>query len=80
MTKNSMNRTVPKMYSVWFQYKICVRQLSFNIQFVYHKDPHEDAPEIQIPGTPYKLRIMDNLVSREVRISNYNYKKILEKI
>ncbi|XP_055863268.1 phosphatidylinositol 4-kinase alpha-like isoform X4 [Biomphalaria glabrata] len=28
-------------------------------------DPHEDAPEIQIPATPYKLRIMENITSRE---------------
>ncbi|BFZ04518.1 hypothetical protein BsWGS_07556 [Bradybaena similaris] len=32
-------------------------------------DPHEDAPEIQIPGTPYKLRIMENLTSREEYLS-----------
>ncbi|KAK3796327.1 hypothetical protein RRG08_021349 [Elysia crispata] len=35
-------------------------------------DPHEDAPEIQIPGTPYKLRIMDNLVSREQVVKDYS--------
>ncbi|RUS74515.1 hypothetical protein EGW08_017722, partial [Elysia chlorotica] len=35
-------------------------------------DPHEDASEIQIPGTPYKLRIMDNLVSREQVVKDYS--------
>ncbi|GFO06729.1 phosphatidylinositol 4-kinase alpha-like, partial [Plakobranchus ocellatus] len=35
-------------------------------------DPHEDAPEIQIPNTPYKLRIMDNLASREQVVKDYS--------
>ncbi|XP_059147060.1 phosphatidylinositol 4-kinase alpha-like [Physella acuta] len=35
-------------------------------------DPHEDAPEIQIPDTPYKLRIMENLNSRDQVVKDFS--------
>ena len=30
-------------------------------------DPNKDAPEFQVPDTPFLLRVQDNLSDREVR-------------
>jgi len=34
---------------------------------VWLQDPNEEAPEFDVPGTEYKLRVMDNMADREVR-------------
>ncbi|KAK6191311.1 hypothetical protein SNE40_003034 [Patella caerulea] len=34
-------------------------------------DPHQDAPELEVPNTKYKLRAMDNLVDREMVVKDF---------
>ncbi|CAD5119038.1 DgyrCDS7687 [Dimorphilus gyrociliatus] len=34
-------------------------------------DPHEDTPEFKVPGTPYCLRVMDNMNGREKIVQDY---------
>ncbi|XP_046360282.2 phosphatidylinositol 4-kinase alpha-like isoform X1 [Haliotis rufescens] len=34
-------------------------------------DPHQDAPEMPIPNTRYKLRVMDTMVDRETTVKDF---------
>lgn len=38
-----------------------------NVVFVL-KDPNQEAPEFEVPDTPFTLRVQDNLTDREVCI------------
>ncbi|XP_067946657.1 phosphatidylinositol 4-kinase alpha-like [Watersipora subatra] len=37
-----------------------------------NSDPHKEAPSVQIPGTPFCLRIHDNLSNRQQTIQDYS--------